>query len=139
MQKAANQSWPRPRLPIAPAARPRKGRSVADLTKELKEAREQQTATAQKPKALNSSPGDLTPVFDIILAKTHNLCDVPCAACSFMTARSWWLTVRGMTEPFEKYLRQGYRISIAFAKILISVIPCKPPILSMCSHKFRMT
>src|SRR6478609_9576518 len=56
---------------IAPVATRVKRRSVSDPSKELKEARAQQAATADILKVIASSPSDVQPVFDAIATSAN--------------------------------------------------------------------
>jgi hypothetical protein len=58
---------------VAADATRAKGRSVSDLRKDLKEAREQHAAMAEILKVIASSPSDTTPVFEAIAISAKRL------------------------------------------------------------------
>jgi two-component system, NtrC family, sensor kinase len=85
------------------------GAELKQRTIECDEARAREAASAEVLQLINSSPANLTPVFEAILEKAHWLCAIDYGSLQLWDgAKFQAVAVHGLAEPLAERLRQGY-------------------------------
>src|SRR5499427_8338382 len=85
--------------------------TIDELKRELAEAREQQTAASDVLSVISSSPGELAPVFNAMLANAVRICNAKFGFMNRYDGDTWKIAaVHGAAPAYTEYLQQhGYK------------------------------